>query len=257
MLVAALLSLAFGVSAAEPKLQLNGTELVIGEGEKQVRGTEVVGARLNLPQFGQVRVASAELDRHSRFADIWLYSLVQDTRSVCIADVSGDTRATFYSGYVDTEQRYTPDRERISLSCVSAVPAKCLRWGYVPWRTAPIGGGLLAGHFDSCLRLARADYGGDGQPHTRNGTAVDIYEQVGIQRPESRLDGFSFEAGWAPHGAVCVHHTRVSTLITADDLALTYPRLITGASCDEETASAAGALLFNRSRQETGLVEGL
>jgi len=52
------------------------------------------------------------------------------------------------------------------------VIAKCYRWGYRPWVT---GYGDLATMHWTCTRLARADYCGDGVPHTRNGTTINVW----------------------------------------------------------------------------------
>jgi hypothetical protein len=61
----------------------------------------------------------------------------------------------------------------------------------------------------TCTRLARADYCGDGVPHTENGTLIDVFDpagiQVGVDDP-----ALSFEAGWSPDGAVCVSAPRFS-----------------------------------------------
>ncbi len=99
-------------------------------------------------------------------------------------------------------------------------------------------------YYQACVRLVRADYGGDGVGHTRNGTPIDIFDRVGIQADES-APGMTFEAAFSPSGAVCVRHTRLPDVFSLDALVQNYPRLIAnlGAECDEN----ASALLFVRS----------
>jgi hypothetical protein len=91
---------------------------------------------------------------------------------------------------------------------------------------------------------ARADYGGDGVGHTRNGTPIDLFDRIGIQEDETAPD-MTLEAAFGPEGAVCVAHTRLSDVLSMQDLLLQYPRLADhpSADCTESTP----ALLFVRS----------
>ena len=142
-----------------------------------------------------------------------------------------------------------PGREgAVTLTCVSGAVGKCVRFGYKPWAKGPDGEDLLPYHA-ACVHMVRADYGGDGQPHTKDGTIIDIYDRLGIQKPETREDpAFSFEAAWAPGGAVCVRHTRWQDLLTLEQLRQQYPHLASGRDCSETGSQAQGALLFNRSK---------
>jgi hypothetical protein len=96
--------------------------------------------------------------------------------------------------------------------------------------------------------MVRADYGGADEAFTKNGMKIDLYDPQGIQRPENAPDQ-TFEAGWTPEGAVCVHHARVKENVTLAQLEARFPRLEgrTGAICTEEFARGLGAILFNRS----------
>ena len=175
-----------------------------------------------------------------------------DGSAICDADPSGDRRLVFFPGRFDGQMDYVADPAEFSISCVSGVQAKCLRWGYRPWANAPEGGASLAPYYNTCIRTARADYCGDDQPTTRNGTTIDLYDRVGVQKSESDPLEFPFEAGWSPTGAVCVHHPRIKANATLAGIAQSCPRLREaplGEACDEAGAAALGALLFNRSRQ--------
>lgn len=50
----------------------------------------------------------------------------------------------------------------------------------------------------SCVRLARADYCGDGVPYTKNGTLIAVSDFQGIVAPEADPGDMLFEAGWGP-----------------------------------------------------------
>jgi len=88
-----------------------------------------------------------------------------------------------------------------TFSCTNGVIAKCVRWGYDP---ATVGADL----HQTCTRMARADYCGDGVPHTENGTLIDIADQSGINALSDDTGEFVFEAGWGPDGAICVNKPR-------------------------------------------------
>lgn len=135
----------------------------------------------------------------------------------------------------------------ITLTCSSGAVGKCVRFGYKPWSKGPHGEDLTPYHA-ACVRMVRADYCGDGQTHTKNGTSIDLYDVLGIQKQEPNDADFAFEAGWAPGGAVCVAHTRWSHVVTLAELPQSCPRLAQAETCDEATARSKGALLFNSSR---------
>jgi hypothetical protein len=96
--------------------------------------------------------------------------------------------------------------------------------------------------------MVRADYCGEGEGTTRNGTLIDHYDAVDIEEPEQD-PRFEFEAGWTASGAVCVGHVRIKENTSLERLAAFCPRLRgrLGASCSEERARALGATVFVRS----------
>jgi len=132
---------------------------------------------------------------------------------------------------------------RILITCTGGAEGKCIRFGYKPWRTLADGTSLQQ-YYQACVRLVRADYGGDGIGHTRDGTPIDLFDRIGVQRDEPG-PGMTLEAAFGPDGAVCVAHPRLSDLTSLDALAQRYPRLAghLGMACDEHAA----ALLFVRS----------
>jgi hypothetical protein len=246
------------VASAAPQMRVEGTRIVVTDDHgNEVDGAALEGAELDLGALGSLRIEHMALDPDARFPDeLWLMDAqlrapgAPAYANACATDAATDARMVIYSGYLDPSLRYLADGSRFSLSCVSGVEAKCLRWGYLPWRNAPIGGEPLAPYFETCIRLARADYCGDDQPTTRNGTAIDIEDRVGIQSRTPNLPEFDFEAGWGPHGALCVHHARVPENLALEDLRDRCPRLATatlGERCDVDRALALGALILNRS----------
>jgi len=81
-----------------------------------------------------------------------------------------------------------------TIACRGSAIAKCVELGYKPWN------GVVP-QLASCVRALRADYCGDGTPHTVNGTMVNIYDNLGIQ--DDAVD-WAPEAEWTPDGATCV-----------------------------------------------------
>jgi hypothetical protein len=64
--------------------------------------------------------------------------------------------------------------------------------------------------FQACVRMVRADYCGDGMPHTFLGTEVGVstpHDPMTV--PECTQHG-CFEASWSKNGAVCIARTRWS-----------------------------------------------
>jgi hypothetical protein len=139
------------------------------------------------------------------------------------------------------------DPARFDIVCAAGARAKCIRFGYRPWDTGADGASMLP-VYNTCVRMVRADYCGDGAGTTRNGMSIDMYDVFGVQKPDNLAEQ-DFEAGWGPEGAVCVRHVRVKENTSLDALARSCPRLAAklGSNCTEEAARASGALLFNRS----------
>jgi len=105
------------------------------------------------------------------------------------------------------------DPSVFTLACDMGALAKCVKWGYNPQRSKQECDG--AGHckqqslddwHEACTRLVTADYCGDGIPHTRNGTPIDIYDNLNIQTRSGTLRGV--EADWTTDGARCIRQTR-------------------------------------------------
>ena len=104
-----------------------------------------------------------------------------------------------------------------ALSCTDkGAIAKCIeRMGYKPWKTATTcdrQGNChdvsLEPYLEACVRMVRADYCGDGTPHTQDGTAIDVYDNVSLESRDTTIDWFP-EALWTPAGAACMSNYRI------------------------------------------------
>lgn len=89
--------------------------------------------------------------------------------------------------------------------------------------------------------MIRADYAGDGTPHTRQGNAA-------IEKDPA----YAFEGGWSPQGAVCVARVRWPEFGTLDTIRRSSPRLAATAAttCTEDFARTQAALIFSSTRLE-------
>jgi hypothetical protein len=123
----------------------------------------------------------------------------------------------------------------VQLVCTSGAIGKCIRWGYPPARKAL---------HEACIRMVRADYGGDGATATRDGTMISFCDRAGVHRCPATAP--ALEAIWAPLGAVCVARPRIEALATLKQLAARYPRLAghLGSACAMASAPAGGDVLF-------------
>lgn len=239
------------VTAPDLSVEHTGFVLKLADG-RVLKGQQMQGAVVHMAMEGgrlaSIKLASIKPDEKD--PDILRHQFeVQDDQGLwkpaCEPNFYGETW-----GFPISLPAGHPGREgAITLTCSSGAVGKCVRFGYKPWAKGPQGEDLTPYHA-ACVHMVRADYAGDGVPHTKNGTDIDVYDHIGIQSSESGGDAhFAFEAGWAPTGAVCVAHTRWADVVTTEALLKTTPRLGPAAACTEQKASVLGALLFNRSKQ--------
>src|SRR5439155_24009061 len=60
----------------------------------------------------------------------------------------------------------------------------------------------------ACVRMVRADYCGDGNPHTKNGQPIDVGD--GLQPPVQAFStGWPSEGNFVPGGMDCIASARV------------------------------------------------
>jgi hypothetical protein len=198
-----------------------------------------------------VRIDSVTKDPADADGDIWLHRFsIPDTsdggwREFCAPGPDGTSAGFPIAGSWTSDGRHERASVGFTITCTSGAIGKCVRMGYKPWRDA--NGEPLWDYHQACVRALRADYGGDGGGHTRDGTMIDIFDRLGIQPPEPdpRSPILDFEAAWGPEGAVCVRRTRIPEVLSTAELAERYPHL--AGSIGPDCSEAVAALLWNRS----------
>ena len=254
MLAGLLVLAASALAAPGPNVTVDGTAFRVTLPDGHVLAQEdLPGAVLALGDGSgaqrRVRIDAVEQDACDPTGEVMLYTLSEpdpatgEWQNVCDPDPDGRRLGFPLAGAFTPDGRYVAVPGRILITCTGGAEGKCIGFGYKPWRTLPDGTSLEP-YYQACVRLVRADYGGDGVGHTRNGTPIDLFDRIGIQQDEIGL-GMALEAAFGPDGAVCVAHTRLPDVLSMADLARDYPRLAghIGAGCDE----AAPGLLFVRS----------
>jgi hypothetical protein len=250
VLAALAISAPVAASAAD-SLAIVGTEFVLTTaGGRSLRSSDLVGAKLTLAIAGkrvEIAIESVEKDPTAVGGPVFLHHfLAKDDETGEFVEMCAP----------DAEQRRlgfpVPDGNGgFRLTCTSGAVGKCIRWGYRPWEEKP-GGPPLAALHQACVHMARADYGGDGRPTTREGMLIYWCDRFGVQ-PCGEDFPAPFEAAWGKDGATCVAHPRIAENISLAQLAEHYPRLqghLGAADCTEERAMRdPAALLFNHSGQ--------
>jgi hypothetical protein len=255
-LAAALLAGALPLSAPAAELQsieVDGTEfrVTLTDG-RRLHSAELVGATLTISTGGgtmRLRIDAVERDRETANVPIWLHSFSTEAadgsrQPLCDPGPDGGRHGFPLAGRPRSDGAMEPAEPGIfEIVCTSGARGKCVRFGYLPWISA-----AMRDIYNACVRMLRADYCGQGEGTTRDGMRIDLYDDQGIQKPESNPMQ-EFEAGWTGAGAVCVHHVRVKENISLERLAASCPRLRDqlGATCTEDSARALGATLFVRS----------
>ena len=124
--------------------------------------------------------------------------------AVLRAGPEGKTLAIPLQGSWDASRTHVANDE-ITFACTNGALAKCVRWGYKPWKT--VNGVSLADYHQACVHMTGADYCGDGKSHTRDGTPIDLWDNLGVQKRDPSL-GLAFEAAWSTRGAVYLQKPR-------------------------------------------------
>jgi hypothetical protein len=202
-----------------------------------------------------LRIESVEPDAKDAEGEVFLYQVsVRDPAGgwhpYCLPDREGRTVAIPLQGSWDASRNHTAS-DTITFACTNGALAKCVRWGYKPWKT--VNGVSLADYHQACVHMVPADYCGDGKAHTRDGTKIDVWDHLGIQKREPEPD-LLFEAAWSPRGAVYLQKPRYGE--TLESIVAACPDRLRGHTAldapglDEQAIAARWpeALLFTESR---------
>lgn len=216
-----------------------------GAASADLTGLTLVGLR---PAGGTVHLALCAPPRQSAHGKGW-YRLeyYNASESLWMNACRGDKEhpeplAAILTGAWDQSGAFHADEGRFTIACDTGVLGKCLDWGYDPAGPARGGVSMRDAH-QACTRMARADYCGNGKPHTSDGSLIDVEDSLGIQRWDAG-GGLAFEAAWGPDGAACLNHVRDGSPI--DDVLRECPerftrsdrRLSDGAVCGYTRAAA-------------------
>jgi len=168
-------------------------------------GTQLVGT------LGSGTTVALRIDQvHGPAAgsDVWTYDVSLQKHSgawaplcvsaagTAVASIALADRWNFQSHAPGVGGARIPDAARFTFACEGAALAKCVRAGYRPWVSA-----AMAAQHQSCTRLMRGDYCGDGTAHTTDGNWVNLYDAAGVQVD---TEAWRFEAEWDEAGARCV-----------------------------------------------------
>jgi hypothetical protein len=139
--------------------------------------------------------------------------VAQEWENPCVAlERVPDPRALAVRGVWDASAARQDVPGKLTFACENGAITKCIGWGYKPW--ASHDGHSLADLHQACTRMARADYCGNGRSHTHEDTTIDMYDRLGLIERATEVSADwdpargSFEAAWAPDGALCLGHTR-------------------------------------------------
>ena len=208
---------------------ITGSELqgYLTSDQKIIRGRELIGASIGIliddptPKLYTFKIDDAYQDSSSQSSDIWWYRItftIEGSTQVyplCTNSTgAGDVGVFLLGSYWDeTTGNRVDQSDSLTLACADGVLAKCTHIGYRPWATGTSckrAGSTkdcktvsLKDHHQACTRMLRADYCGDGVPHTLDGTVLDIFDY--LQPPvQLREENWQMESRWDSSGASCL-----------------------------------------------------
>lgn len=240
-------------------LYVDGSQIstTIASTSQVVSGAELVGATFDVTAHEAgvdvpyvLRIDHVERDAGAVTPDVYLYSISyrhpgdETWRSACTDDSGAPEPAIPMQGFrwdPTTGQRSAAPGV-VTLACKSGAIGSCASWGYRPWVSA------LLDHHQACIYMKRADYCGDGTPHTMNGTWIDIYDRLSPQL-QAQATGWPLEAHWGSQGASCIG-TRRHPEIRFSGRCMRDGQLVALPACGE--AAGASDLLSDRAHPGHG-----
>ena len=252
------------------KVWINQSTLEASSGPSKLTGAQLIGVTFTAKLLDGMSIP-LRIEDVQQSSGISLYSVavLSDAGPIPLCGTANGSPvpALALNGYWDKTSSYVEDSSSFTFGCINAAVGKCVMWGYKPWETAAEcrnnscrTRNLQDWHL-ACVRLVRADYCGDGISHTRSGTRINVYDQLGIQ--QSANPGWAMEAEWRHDGAACINHTRwiqANSASTQDDLAYVQnfcpDRLSSakGSRCDASKSIYNTQFGFNKSTDERPLI---
>lgn len=128
---------------------------------------------------------------------------------------------------------YTSSTSKLTWACRGKTVAKCVELGYKTYKG-------YTSQLQSCVRMLRGDYCGSGNPHTVDGTTINLYDNVGVQ---ADTQNWPKEAEWTPTGARCVNSNNAArwSLVQSNEPKCVKPLLTS--TCG--TSFSSGAILID------------
>jgi len=201
---------------------MNGTAL---EGTREdtsaaVAGTGFSGADMEaVLADATTTIVHVESVSTTEIPGVYTYVVLEDGVSICGYDVDGNPiSAIALEGTWDyVTGAHVASTDQFTMACRGAALAKCIEWGYPRWNSWQESNGQSTQSVpfqyfhDACVRMVRADYCGDGVPHTIDGTTIDLWDAAGIQTQTPGV-GYMAEAEWSPSGATCIKRPRYAVM---------------------------------------------
>ncbi len=217
----------------------------------QLEGTDLIGATLtgHTDSGSAVTLRINDIEESSDH-EVYFYTVAYQSgaqwTSICGYDEEGAIPAIPLQGTWDssagtaTGGDHIDSSSVITFACVGSTLAKCVDLGYQPWKTVKectskvsCQTRSLRPFHQACTRMLRADYCGDGTPHTVSNVPVNMWDNFKVQKQAHVGDDWKLEAEWTSEGAVCINELRYDPdSATSDYVAERCPgRLSASFSC--------------------------
>src|SRR5688572_28006344 len=144
--------------SAVSELRLEGTVLRGTAANVALAGSDFIGAtvkqRAETGALFDSTITQVMVDSQDSSGEILLYTLTAvnpqtgTVENLCAPDSNGQRYATPVYGTWDASGTYVQSTTQFMFACTSGVVAKCLRWGYKPWKTHS--GTSLAPYLQAC-----------------------------------------------------------------------------------------------------------
>lgn len=173
--------------------QLEKDSIVVGEFEEQ-----------NILKNLTLRISRDE----STLTNFPLYTIEylnkeQSWHNIC-EESTNHPRLSFFAPVKSDHTGKLSIPKKFEISCLSGSIAKCYRSNFSPEESLQL--------FQTCVRMFRADYCGDGRSFTEEGNTIYFSSNGKNQDKPSR----KFEAVWGPDGVRCLENARIQTLFDSD-----------------------------------------
>jgi hypothetical protein len=239
---------------------VRGTRLFVKAKDGQlVSGKRLIGAIIvGIGPDGKqehFKILNVEPDKDDPTGEVELYTFHMrdpvsgEWKDPCPSGSTGAAKGFPIEGTWDDRGNHLKS-DHFSITCAHAPMGKCVRWGYKYWKAGP-GGKSLWDYYQACYRMTRADYCGDGITHTEDGRAIDLFDNLDLNREDPTIK-LQFEAAWGRDGALCVARTRIPKW-KLEDLERECPEKLKGKlghkeSCNyQQMRKDQRALIFNKS----------